>query len=95
MGTHGLASNYRARRPCRCDKCRAAHTARQALEEAQRAARLAADPTLASHGTEATYKNWRCRCGPCTQANSAGCLRRRNARKARAGSPTTEEVTNP
>ncbi len=48
---HGSASTYRSSwYACRCDECRAAHTARQRREQAARVERLAADPAAAPHG---------------------------------------------
>ena len=38
----------------------------------RRAERLATDPSVeVEHGTVSTYRNWGCRCEPCTAANSA------------------------
>lgn len=36
---------------------------------------------MPEHGTESTYTNWKCRCGPCRDAHAAGAKRRRAARK--------------
>lgn len=81
-GTHGLASTYRsARYRCRCDACCAANTLRYRDEKAQRAERLAADPTLAPHGKTTTYTNWGCRCEPCSKANADRCAAWKAARK--------------
>lgn len=32
--------------------------------------RLALDPTIVQHGTISTYRNWGCRCKPCSHANT-------------------------
>lgn len=72
--THGTASTYRSRRyKCRCEPCTAAHRKLVAQEKASRRERLAADPSLAPHGTVQTYTNWGCRCEACTEANSKRC----------------------
>lgn len=65
--THGLASNYR--NGCRCPACRTAHN--QFTNDAirRRKQRIAADPSLATHGHASTYNNWGCRCTPCTNAH--------------------------
>ena len=76
--THGTDSAYTNAR-CRCGLCRAAHNAVQASGNARRAARLAADPTLAPHGKTSTYDNWGCRCELCKTAH------RGRRRKQRAG----------
>lgn len=47
-----------------------------------RVARLAEDPSLAPHGVRNTYKNWGCRCEPCTAANSAYTELYRDSREA-------------
>lgn len=80
---HG-AARYRAREKyrCSCDECRDASTARAGSERASRAARLAADPTLAAHGNPSTYSNWGCRCQPCAAANSARCASYKQQAKA-------------
>ena len=69
--THGLASTYR--NPdygCRCEPCTAANTERVRQERQRRAERLAADPSLAPHGSSATYGNWGCRCESCAAAHA-------------------------
>jgi len=68
---------------CRCPRCRELHRLAKRQGDAERAERLAADPTLATHGNCSTYSNWKCRCGPCTAAysvyNAADKARRRLA----------------
>lgn len=61
---HGTRESYRNAK-CRCSDCRAAHAAAQIADNAVRAARLLADPTLVEHGKWSTYVNWRCRCDEC------------------------------
>lgn len=68
---------------CRCPLCQAAQTAACAAERERRRARLAADPSLAEHGTKATYSNWGCRCPQCTAANSAVSKAFRHRRRRR------------
>ena len=58
---------------------RAAHLSRCLLEQQRRRGRLAADPSLAPHGSVSTYRNWGCRCAECTVANTVAC-RAYNAR---------------
>lgn len=64
-----------------CDPCReaSAAAARDGIES--RRARLAAgeDPP-GGHGNVSTYKNWGCRCDPCTLAHSEH-LKKRHAEK--------------
>jgi len=65
-----------------CDICREANTVRQRREKSLREARrtrLAANPTLAPHGTVTTYQLWGCRCVECRVAMS-----RKNARRDRS-----------
>ncbi len=65
-GTNSTYCNY----GCRCEACRAAHTAAQAMSSVSLAARLAADPSAARHGERSTYINWGCRCLACTAAEA-------------------------
>lgn len=58
-------------------ECRTCTRANARASETSRAARLAADPSLAPHGRESTYDGWRCRCGPCRAAHTEGARRRR------------------
>lgn len=75
---HG-AGAYR-RGYCRCRVCKGDHAARTLRERQARRRRLAADPSLAPHGDQYTYKNWDCRCGPCREvAASARRARRQPA----------------
>lgn len=63
---------------CRCDDCREAQRKRCAEMRADRAK----DPSRADragHGKSSTYKNYGCRCAPCSKANTASV----NAFKAR------------
>ena len=55
----------------------------QQSQRRARAARLAADPGLQPHGVKNTYREWGCRCEPCTQANSAALLAASQDRAAR------------
>ncbi|MGH3497426.1 MAG: hypothetical protein ACRDP1_08180, partial [Nocardioidaceae bacterium] len=48
----------------------------------ERAARLAADPTLAVHGKVSTYTNWGCRCNLCYVYAAAQFRAYRTAHKA-------------
>lgn len=74
---HG-ASAYR-HGLCRCEVCRADVYREVSL----RAARLAADPSLAPHGDRSTYTNWGCRCADCTRVHVAYCADRRKLRGVR------------
>jgi hypothetical protein len=56
---------------CDCDVCRAAYNTYVEQRRKTRAAMIAADPTLATHGKRSTYINWGCRCPECRAANSA------------------------
>jgi hypothetical protein len=67
---HGTVNAY-TNHKCRCDRCRAAWAAEFKRLRANRAARLAVDPTLAPHGSPTTYANWRCRCAACSAAHAA------------------------
>ena len=66
MNEHGLASTYNL--GCRCGACREANRVKSLAARADRARRLRADPSLATHGKHATYVNWDCRCIDCTTA---------------------------
>ncbi len=79
--THGRSSTYRSMLyKCRCEPCTEANRAEQTRQNVRRAARLAADPTLAPHGDRSTYTNWGCRCEPCTEVHARHCALRNNAR---------------
>lgn len=69
-------------RGCRCDMCRAMHSARVRKARARRTKMLEKDPTLARHGYPGTYRNWGCRCSACTAAHSAACTLYQMKRKA-------------
>lgn len=72
--THGIASTYRsARYACRCSECREANNTLVVQERANRNARLQKDPTLVEHGKSTTYRNWGCRCQPCSEDHSREC----------------------
>ena len=73
--THGRSSTYNA--GCRCEYCRAAHTARIQGQIARRNARPV--PASVEHNAS-TYSNYGCRCDVCTEANKQDCRRRREAR---------------
>jgi len=86
---HG-AGAYRTGR-CKCVVCTKEHSARQVRENAVRAERLAADPTLAvTHGSKNTYNNWLCRCELCKAANAEASADRR-ARARRRKQLSTKE----
>ena len=80
---HGAPATY-SHGGCRCDECREAWRQTQLRGNDDRAARLAADPSLAPHGVRSTYTNWRCRCEPCVAVHSAWCAAYNARRKARA-----------
>ncbi len=67
---HGTLNGY-GNLGCRCPDCRAASAQAQRQARKVRAARLVADPSLATHGKANTYVNWACHCRPCTKAKSA------------------------
>ena len=66
---HG-ASGYQ-NHDCRCAVCRDGHAVAVKKARKARAARLAADPSLAVHGKPTTYSNWQCRCDACRDAWAA------------------------
>lgn len=72
-GSRGHGGSHYINDRCRCDECRVAHNARMKRDNARRAERLAADPTLRPHGVYTTYTNWGCRCPECTAANRVRC----------------------
>lgn len=80
----------------RADASRAARrvfrsVARQVVRHLN-AERLAADPSLATHGRASTYDNWLCRCVRCRQANAQRMAISRADRKERlAADPTLVE----
>ncbi len=79
---HGTANGY-TNLGCRCPDCQTSNARRSQRGRSDRAARLAADPSLAPHGKASTYKNWKCRCRSCTTAYSAEALARRHHARAR------------
>lgn len=87
---HGTLNGYSNLR-CRCEACRAANTAQNKRQRAERQARILADPSIAPHGAESTYFNYRCPCTLCKEAHRVGDARRKSARyeavaqQARAG----------
>lgn len=55
---------------------------------AERGRRIAADPSIRQHGNANTYKNWACRCDPCTAASaSRATYRQRRKLTNSAGAP--------
>lgn len=77
----GSASGYRSG-GCRCDECKAAHSARTKAERRQRQQRLPEADVV--HGTWGTYSNWGCRCEECVRAGSEMNAENRRKRKERA-----------
>lgn len=68
---HGTAKRYR--QECRCDECRAANTKyNAALRETGEAP---------NHGTESGYRNYGCRCVPCSEAARRAAWLRRSSRR--------------
>lgn len=91
--THGLAGTYRdPKNGCRCPLCTKANTDRTRRERQDRATRLAADPSLAPHGSYTTYTNWGCRCAPCVKANSDSCHARKVRRRQSQLAVATKRV---
>lgn len=80
MSEHGTTTAYV--RGCRCDLCRVAWAVKYRALRAERRAALsganrpernghrAKDATNVIHGTASTYRNWGCRCRPCTDAHA-------------------------
>jgi hypothetical protein len=74
------------RRPmCKCLLCRKARSDYVKAYKAERAQRLAADPSLAEHGTNSTYNNRNCRCDACRAAHSAYLAQYRAPSELKAG----------
>lgn len=67
---HGSRNAYTYHK-CRCPACTEVSRLAKKTGDAKRRERLVADPTLAPHGSTATYRNWGCRCEPCKGAQSA------------------------
>lgn len=74
---HGELRGYA--RGCRCDRCRAANTAKHMSLRAERARRAEDAP----HGTPGGYGNWGCRCEECVAANMDAIRKQTEARSAR------------
>jgi len=85
---HGHGDHRTYTKGCRCADCREAHR----VHMAARRAVWATDPSAADragHGKKSTYRNYHCRCEPCTTANTADVTAyraRRRARMAEVGS---------
>lgn len=79
--THEHGATCYTSHACRCDKCRAANTARVKRQRYDR------DPSILPperHGRTAIYTNWGCRCEACTKAHKAYCAGWRANRKGPA-----------
>lgn len=77
---------------CRCQECREAHRVRMI----ERRAVWANDPTAADragHGKKTTYRNYGCRCEPCTRANTADVNAYRARRREREALAETGGVS--
>ena len=70
---------------CRCDVCRAAHTAACGVRRSERYAYTARHglPLGVEHNAW-TYNNWGCRCDACRGAHAATNIARYHARKRAA-----------
>lgn len=82
LAPHGTPTRYR--QECRCDECRAANT-----KYNRELRRKGEAPT---HGTDSGYRNYGCRCVPCTEAHNiaqrdyrARARRKRRPRGTAAG----------
>ena len=65
--THGHVQCYNA--GCRCEECKQAHTVRMdKARKAREAKKL--DPNDPRHGTVNLYRNFGCRCVPCTKVTT-------------------------
>lgn len=72
---HGQVAYVRSR--CRCEKCTASNTKRNAIRRNERLAlrvleggRLVAKTVPdEKHGSDSTYSNWGCRCQRCSEAH--------------------------
>lgn len=81
------AAHYRARTPCRCERCTEAHRRRYAAERAARRAECVVINERAysvnprtQHGTVNGYSYYGCRCAPCTRANTQSHKRHRHSK---------------
>jgi len=90
---HGKAASYN--HGCHCPECAYAHARRHAEQRKALAARAAAGDPATPHGTEGGYKNWVCRCVPCTAANTAAVARYREGRRRRGGGLGFEDAPRP
>lgn len=78
------------KRGCRCDKCRAANTARHLELRRKRKEKLAeADITHGASG----YINWQCRCETCTDGWRLASRSREIRYKAKAQAETLEKAS--
>lgn len=77
---HGDYRTYR--KGCRCTACRADHR-RQSSEDRRERAKDPAAADRAGHGSPSTYKNYACRCEPCTTAHTAYLAAGRARRRER------------
>lgn len=78
---HGHGDHRTYTKGCRCDDCREAHR----VHMVARRAAWATDPSAADragHGKKSTYRNYHCRCEPCTTANTADVTAYRARRRA-------------
>jgi hypothetical protein len=80
---HGTETAYTWHR-CRCQTCRATWSVRTRARVWARMekrklvdGRLVAPLSADCHGKGSTYRNWGCRCEPCTAANRARQAERR------------------
>lgn len=79
---HGHGDHRTYNKGCRCDACREAHR----VHMVDRRAAWATDPSAADragHGKRSTYRNYHCRCEPCTTANTADVTAYRARRRTR------------
>lgn len=79
---HGNPTTY-AVKGCRCPLCTEAWGVSCRVRNADRKARLEADPTLAVHGKASTYQNWGCRCTPCRLAATVARAKSREKKEAK------------
>lgn len=85
---HGTINRYQQR--CRCDECKQANT-----QHARMRRQTGEAPT---HGTESGYRNYGCRCRPCTEAHSAAQrayrARKRRQRPRRGSAAAERRITS-
>lgn len=82
---HGDYRTYR--KGCRCDACREDYR-RQSGEDRKRRYQDPSAADRAGHGNASTYKNYGCRCRPCTHAHTAYLGAQRAKRRAKAAFTT-------